>query len=129
MRASKCEALPRRTSLAMADSAAASRPSARARPKATHASPVIMLVPFMSDRASLGRSASGVRPQRSSAARAVIDSPRHDTSRSPMSTAATYDSGVRSPLAPTDPSDGMRGRMRWRSRSASRSSTTGRTPE
>ena len=88
-----------------------------------------MLVPFISASASLGRSDSGARPQRSRALAAGIASPPNDTSRSPASTAATYDSGVRSPLAPTEPSDGMRGRIRFSSSATSRSITSGRTPE
>jgi hypothetical protein len=91
--------------------------------------PVIMLVPFISARLSLGSSATGARPVAASASAAGTTRPSKETSRSPISAAATYDSGVRSPLAPTDPSEGMRGRMRRLSRSASRSRTTGRTPE
>ena len=88
-----------------------------------------MLVPFISASASLGRSVSGSRPQRSSACAAGITSPANHTSRSPASTAAMYDSGVRSPLAPTDPSAGMRGRICLSSSSTSRSRISGRTPE
>ena len=88
-----------------------------------------MLVPFISASASFGRSVSGSSPQRSSARAAGMTSPANDTSRSPASTAAMYDRGVRSPLAPTEPSAGMRGRIFFSSRTTRRSITSGRTPE
>ncbi len=129
MRASKCAGLPRIVSLAIAVSAEAQRASRNARTKPTQPSAAITLVPFMIARLSRAVSASGSRPTRASPSAAESSSPRKLTSRSPSSAAARYESGVRSPLAPTEPSSGIRGSRRRLRLSHSRSSTLARTPE
>jgi len=67
MRASKCDAFAAHDVAGDGDSADDRRPRWRLRVKDRHARPVIMLVPFISDSASFGCSASGATPACSSA--------------------------------------------------------------
>jgi hypothetical protein len=129
MRSSKCPGLPASASLAIAVSAAHQRASRCACTNARHPSATITLVPFISARLSFGPSTSGASPCACSTGPAATTCPSDQHSRSPTSSAATYDSGVRSPLAPTDPSDGIAGSTRRVTNSHSRSSTASRTPD
>ena len=86
-------------------------------------------VPFMSARPSFGAKASGFSPAFRKAADDAIIAPAWLARRFPVIVAATYDRGVRSPLAPTEPSEGMRGRTSRLSMPTRRSSSSGRTPE
>ena len=78
---------------------------------------------------SLGASASGLSPAASSATLARASWPATLARPSPIKQAAMYESGVRSPLAPTEPSCGMHGSTRWLSSVHNASSTSSRTAE
>ena len=74
------------------------------------ASAVEICVPLSSARPSLAASVSGVSPARFRPSSARSGSlPPHSTSPTPNNTADRCASGARSPLAPTEPLDGMRG--------------------
>ena len=83
----------------------------------------------MSASASRPSKATGVMPAWASAGAARTRLPRHSTSPSPMTAAATWASSTRSPLAPTEPISGTIGWTPALSIATSVSTTTGRTAE
>ena len=101
------------------------RPAAPSPPTASMA-----CVPLISEIASLASSCSGsIAGLFQRLGRRPARRPSTQTSPSPIRTAARWaKEGARSPLAPTDPCDGITGCKRWFSRSQSRSITTGLTP-
>ncbi|OQB49830.1 MAG: hypothetical protein BWX98_02653 [Candidatus Aminicenantes bacterium ADurb.Bin147] len=128
IRSSKGEGLPLRASTLMA--AAISAVERRIRASSIRRARTLHMtwVPLMRASPSLASSSRGSSPAESRASAAGQTVPSYSTSPSPIRARAMWARGARSPLAPTEPWEGMIG---WSSRlrkSRSRWTTCSRTP-
>jgi hypothetical protein len=103
--------------------------SRRARTRPSEAMDVMNCVPFTSESPSLLPSRTGSRPTARSASDPSTSSPSTVACPSPMSGSARCASGARSPLAPTDPRAGTKGRTPRFRHSTSCSTVEMRAPE
>ena len=90
---------------------------------------VMYCVPLIRLSPSFAASSTLVRPAAASASAAGMRRPSKRASPSPISASARWASGARSPEAPTDPCEGMRGTTPRLSMATSASITSARTPE
>src|SRR3954471_3064983 len=129
MRSSNAASVPLSASsdIAPSTSAESTRVSAASSERAPTAS--IACVPLMSDIASFASSTTGVSPAAFIASAPVSVLPWYTAAPSPISTAAKWAKGARSPLAPTLPCDGITGCTPRSSILQSVSTINGRTPE
>ncbi len=125
MSSRKGRALPIMASMVMAQAVSAAMRSWRASCKDSAPMAAMPSVPLSSERPSFAWSERGMR----SVSLAGTIAPSILTLPSPMRGNAMWANGARSPDAPTEPRDGMTGRMSRSSISRIRSTTTGRTPE
>ena len=101
----------------------------RASKTARAAIPVMACVPLISATPSLAANKAGDNPAPASASRLGTGAPVTVTSPSPINARARCARGARSPLAPTEPCDGMIGCRPRLSMSTSRVRVWGRMPE
>ena len=123
-------ALPRSASTVSAQQTSAALASRIASSTARHPIAVMICVPLISARPSFSRSSSGRRRTAASACAPVTFLPSAaNISPRPISGSAMWLSGARSPLAPTEPCEGITGAKPALNSASACCSSSRRTPE